>query len=182
MADLEVMVMMMVVILLLIYGRIYALMQNSCIVKETENIIFDILLPKLKITTITVFYRPPNFVNFMELIVKDFSHLNLKDNKIYLLGDFIINLLQNGNYILNGKGTATCQGPAHTLINKYQIFCRIFSLKQLITCPTCVTCNTSSFIDHIFTISNENIFQSVINDCGMLDYQLFFLYKKSQTG
>ena len=103
MADLEVMVVMMVVILLLIYGRIYALMQNSCIVKEIENIIFDILLPKLKITTITVFYRPPNFVNFMELIIKDFSHLNLKDNKIYLLGDFIINLLQNGNYILMEK-------------------------------------------------------------------------------
>ena len=176
------MVVVMVVILRLIYGRIYALMQNLCIVKEIDNIIFDILLPKLKITTITVFYRPPNFVNFIELIAKDFSYLNLKDSKIYLLGDFIINLLQNGNYILNGKGTAACQVPAHTLINKYQIFCRIFSLKQLITCPTCVTCNISSFIDHIFTISNENIFQSVISDCGMLDYQLFFLYKKSQTG
>ena len=71
--------------------------------KEIENIIFDILLPKSKPITIGVFYRPPNQANFMELIVKSFSLLNLKDNEIYLLGDFNTNLLQNGNYILNRK-------------------------------------------------------------------------------
>ena len=75
----------------------------------------------------------------MELIVKSFSVLNLKDNEIYILGDFNINLLQNGNYILNRKGTATCQRPVHTLIFKFQEFCQTFSLNQLITCPTCVT-------------------------------------------
>ena len=68
----------------------------------------------------------------MELIVKSFSLLNLKDNEIYLLGDFNI-VLQNGNYILNRKGWAACQGSVHTLINKYQEFCQLFSLKQLIT-------------------------------------------------
>ena len=110
--------------------------------KEIENIIFDILLPKSKPITIGVFYRPPNQANFMELIVKSFSLLNLKDNEIYLLGDFNINFLQNGNHILNRKRLAACQGPVHTLINKYQEFCQIFSLKQLIICPTRVTCNT----------------------------------------
>ena len=44
----------------------------------------------------------------MQLIVKGFSHLNLKDNKIYLFGDFNINILQNRNYILNGKVMAAC--------------------------------------------------------------------------
>ena len=126
--------------------------------KEIENIIFDILLPKSKPITIGVFYRPPNQANFMELIVKSFSLLNLKDDEIYLLGDFNINLLQNGNYILNRKGLAACQGPVHTLINKYQEFCQVFSLKQLITYPTRVTCNTSSLIDHILTNSAEKIF------------------------
>ena len=53
-------------------------------------------------------------------------------NEIYLLGDFNI-VLQNGNYILNRKGWAACQGSVHTLINKYQEFCQLFSLKQLIT-------------------------------------------------
>ena len=64
--------------------------------KEIENIIFDILLPKSKPITIGVFDRPPDQANFMELIVKSISLLNLKDNEIYLLGDFSINLLQNG--------------------------------------------------------------------------------------
>ena len=79
--------------------------------------------------------------------VKSFSILNLKYNKIYLLRDFNINLLQNGNYILNRKGMAACQGPVHILINKYQEFCQRFHLKQLITCPKRVTYNSSSLID-----------------------------------
>ena len=36
----------------------------------------------------------------MKLIVKMFSFLNIKNNEIYLLGDFNINLSHNGNYIL----------------------------------------------------------------------------------
>ena len=104
------------------------------------------LLSKLKPITIGVFYKCPNQANFMELLVKSFSLLNLKANEIYLLGDF--NISVNRNYILNRKGMAACQRPVHTLINKYQEFCQIFSLKQLITCPTGVTCNGSSLIDH----------------------------------
>ena len=86
--------------------------------KEVGNIIFDILLPKSKRIIIGVFCRPPNQANFVELIVKDFSHLNQKDNKIYRLGDLNINLLQNGNYILNGKGTAACQDLVYNLIDR----------------------------------------------------------------
>ena len=70
--------------------------------------------------TIGAFYRPQKQANFMELIVKSFSLLNLKHTEMYLLGDFNVNLLQNGNYILNRKGMAACQGAVNTLINKYQ--------------------------------------------------------------
>ena len=119
-----------------------------------------------------------NLSNIMELIIKDSSHLNLKDNKIYLFGEFNINLLQNGNYILNGKVMPACQGPVHALKNKHQEFCQIFSLKQLITCPRRVTCNTFSLIDYIFTNFTEKIFQSGINDYGMSDHQLFFYIRK----
>ena len=42
----------------------------------------------------------------MELIV--LAHLNQKDYVMYLFGDFNISLLQNGNCILNGKGTTDC--------------------------------------------------------------------------
>ena len=79
-------------------------------------------MSKSKPVTLGVFYRSPNQANFMELIVKSFSLLNLKDNEIYLLGDFHINLLQNGKDILNRKGLAACKGPVHILINKYQEF------------------------------------------------------------
>ena len=135
-------------------------------------------MPKSKPITIGVFYRPPNQANFMELIVKSFSLLDLKDIEIYLLGDFNINLLQNGNYISNRKVMAVSQGAVHTLINKYQEFCQIFSVKQLIIYPTRVTCNTSSLIDHILTNSSEKIFQSGIIDCGMSDHQLIFCTRK----
>ena len=71
--------------------------------KEIENIIFDILWPNLKLITTGVLYKLPNHANFIELIVKGFSLLNLRDNGIYLLGDFDINLLQDGNYVLIEK-------------------------------------------------------------------------------
>ena len=66
--------------------------------KETENIISELLFSKSKPIIIGVFYRPPKQANFMELIVKSFSLLNLKYNEICLFSDFNINLLQNGNY------------------------------------------------------------------------------------
>ena len=59
---------------------------------EIENIIFDKLLPKSKPIAIGIFCRPPNQTIFMELIVKGVSLLNLKDNELYILGDFNINL------------------------------------------------------------------------------------------
>ena len=82
----------------------------------------------------------------MELLVKSFFPLNLKDNEIYCLSDFNINLLQNGNYISNTKGMAACQGPVHTLINEYQEFCQIF-VKYFFSLNLTYTCN----IQHLFS-------------------------------
>ena len=103
----------------------------------------------------------------MDLMVKKFSNLNLKDNEIYLPGDFNINLSQNSKYILNRKRSTTSQGSVHTMINRYREFCQIHSLKQLTTCPTLVTCNTSTPVDHILTNSTEKIFQSGVTDSGI---------------
>ena len=60
------------------------------------------------------------------------------------------------------------------MINRYKEFCQIHSLKQLITCPTGVTYNTSILIDHILTNSTEKIFQPGIIDSGISDCQLIF--------
>ena len=64
------------------------------------------------------------------------------------------------------------------MINRYKDFCQIHSLKQLITCPTRVTCNTSTLIDHILTNSTEKIFQSGTIDSGISDHQLIFCTRK----
>ena len=98
----------------------------------------------------------------------------------YLLGDFNINLFQSGKYILNGKRSTTSQGSVHTMVNRCKKFCQIHSLKQLITFPRRITCNISTFIDHIFTSSSGTIFQSGIIDSEISDHQLIFLYKKNE--
>ena len=116
----------------------------------------------------------------MDLMDETFSNLNLKDNEIYLLGDFNINIFLNGKDILNGKRSTTSQGSVHTIINTYKEFCQIHSLKQLITCPTRVTCNTSTLIDHILTNSTEKIFQSGVIDSGISDHQLIFCTRKAK--
>ena len=122
--------------------------------KEIENLLSHDLLPKLKPKTIGVFYGPPYQANFMDLMVEKFPNLNLKYNEVYLFDDFNINHFQNSNYVLNGKRSITCQRWVHILINRYKEFCQIYSLEQLITCPARVTCNKSSFIDHILTNSH----------------------------
>ena len=114
----------------------------------------------------------------MNLMVEKLSNLSLKDNKIYLLGDFNNNLFQNGKYILNEKRSTTSQVSVDTMIKRYKEFCQIQSLKQLIICPTRVTCNTSTLIDHILTNSTEQIFQSDISDAGISDHQLIFCTRK----
>ena len=38
--------------------------------QEIENLAFDILLPKSKLITIGVFYRPPNKADFTDLVIK----------------------------------------------------------------------------------------------------------------
>ena len=146
--------------------------------KEIENLVFDVLLPKSKAINIGVFFRPPNQAESMDLMVEKFSNSNLKYNEIYLLGYFNINLFQNGKYILNGKRSTASQGSVHTMINRYREFCQIHSLKQLITCPTRVTSNTPTLIDHILTNSTEKIFQSGAIDSGISDHQLIFCTRK----
>ena len=75
--------------------------------QEIEDLVFDILLLESKPITIGVFYRPPNQAKFIDLMGEKFSNLNLKDNDIYLLPDFNINIFQNDKQFLNGKEAPT---------------------------------------------------------------------------
>ena len=67
--------------------------------EDIEGIFLDILLPKTEPIFLGIIYRPPNNINFLECFDKHLNDINL-DNEIFLLGDFSINLLYNGKYIL----------------------------------------------------------------------------------
>ena len=48
--------------------------------------------------------------------------IDSKNNEIYLLGDFNINLLQNGKFILKENLSYKLKGSSSALVNKYKEF------------------------------------------------------------
>ena len=90
-----------VVVQLVKLGRISTSTQDLCIVKKFKIVNLTFFYQSRKPTIIGVLDRPPTLAEFMELVIEKISNLNLKDNELSLLGDFTINLFQNGNYILN---------------------------------------------------------------------------------
>ena len=78
---------------------------------------------------------------FLVQIITEFESLEL-NNRLYIIGDFNINLLFKGNCILNK--THEIKNPFKEFspeIKKYNEFCSIYGIKQLINCPTRITCN-----------------------------------------
>ena len=57
---------------------------------------------------------------------------------------------------------------------KYQEFCSLHSLKQLVKSPTRITENKSSLLDHVITNCSEKISQSGVIDIGVSDHQLIY--------
>ena len=64
-----------------------------------ENIFIDLLFPKTKPLSVCIIYNPPSQTQFLEQMITEFEALNL-NNKIYVLGDFYINLLFWDKYVL----------------------------------------------------------------------------------
>ena len=50
---------------------------------------------------------------------------------------------------------------------KYYEYCTIFDLEQMIKCPTRVTCNSSSILDHVLTSFPDRVSQSDVIDVGI---------------
>lgn len=90
------------------------------------------MFPKTKPISIGVIYKPPNQTRFSEQIISEFEELDLK-NEHYILGDFNVNLLFKGNYILDkpdeSKKLFKKLSPD---IRKYSEFCSTICFKQLI--------------------------------------------------
>ena len=140
-----------------------------------EHVFFEILIPKVKPIAIGIFYRPPN-ENF-NIFSNEFQQFDSKTNEIYLLGDFNINLLQNGKFILKENQSYKLKSSSSALVNKYKEFCQTFSLTEIIKEPTRITCSTSTLLDHILTNSSEKVSQKGVIDVGISDHQHIVLEK-----
>ena len=64
------------------------------------------------------------------------------------------------------------------LVKHYKEFFNLYGLKQLIQCPTRISCNSPSLLDHILTNSSEKASQYGIIDVGLSDHQLIYLTRK----
>ena len=152
--------------------------------KDTENIFVDILLPKTKPILVGILYNPfqPNFLQNLTTAISNSE--NFDNQEVYLLGDFNINLWHKDNYIFHKDKTLSHQeiqeiAPSKaTDIIKYQEFCSLHGLKQLISTPTRVSENKSSLLDHVLTNTQENVLQSGIIEVGLSDHQLIFITRK----
>ena len=152
--------------------------RKTCLSDNLENIFFDLLFPRTKPISVGIFYKPPSQKRFLEQIITEFESLELY-NELYILGDFNINLLFKRNCILNKtheiKNHFREFSPE---IKKYNEFCSIYGFKQLINCPTRITCNTSTLIDHILTYSQDNISQSGVIDTAISDHNMIYCTRK----
>ena len=137
---------------------------------DIEGIGLDILLPKTKPIFVGIIYRPPNNINFLECFNKALDDINLY-NEIFLLGDFNINLLHNGKYILKENQAIQNRIPSTSLVSHYKLFCQIYSLEQIIKHETRTTCSSSTLIDHILTNFREKNSQIGVINIGISDHQ-----------
>ena len=92
--------------------------------------------------------------------------------------------LYNNKYIFHNNKTLSHQ-DIHKIapinapdIIKYQEFCSLHGLRQVISTPTRITENKSSLLDHILTNTYENVPQSGVIDIGLSDHQLIFTTRK----
>ena len=58
-------------------------------------------------------------------------------------------------------------------------YCTLFDLKQLIKCPTCAKCNSSSILDNVLASFPDRVSQSCLIDAGILDHQLIYCTRKT---
>ena len=172
----------MVEVLDVILETICVLISRKFFLNSIEHVFFEILIPNVKPIAIGIFYRHPNGNDFLNIFSNDFQQTDYKTNEIYLLGDFNINLLQNGKFIL--KENQSCKLKKFQFCLSKQIefrqieFCRTVSLTGIIKEPTRITCSTSSLLDHILTNSSEKVSQKELIDVGISDHQLIYCARK----
>ena len=89
-------------------------------------------MPHTKPITVGIIYRPPNQSKFLDIFEENLPKLNTSYREIYFLGDFKINLIENGKYVFN-KSSSNNKN-LDSFRKKYHECCTLFGLKQLINC------------------------------------------------
>ena len=128
--------------------------------------------------TVGIVYRPPSQTSFLETMNEHFYKLDTINKETYILGDFNINLYLNNKYVFEKYSTIVSNTIPYD-VRKYQEFCNVFNLKQLISCPTRITCSSSTIIDHILASYPDRVSQKGIIDIGISDHQLIFCTRKT---
>ena len=86
-------------------------------------------------------------------------------------------MYQNNKYIVRDDNTISSKFISSDIKNYHQ-YCKMYGLKQLIKSPTCVTCSTSTLIDHILASFLSRVSQKSVIDVGISDHQLIFGSRK----
>ena len=156
----------------------YNYRDNFC--KNTESIFMDIFLPKTKPILIGILYRPPDKNNFVKNLEETFTNCNILDKQeCYLLGDFNINILQNGENVFEKKLSNSKLNSVPFIVTEYLDFAFSYSLKQLISTPTRATENTATMIDHVLTNSPHKIIKSGVVEVNLSDHELINSTRKT---
>ena len=115
---------------------------------DLELICLQIYLPLQKDILLFCAYRPPGYdLSFVEKFsqILESVHTNGENNNdILILGDLNCNFLGNVNT---------------PLLSNMMFLMNLYNFQQLIDTPTRVTHQSSTLIDTIFTIRNENIIE-----------------------
>ena len=134
-------------------------------------------MPHTKPITVGIIYRPPNQSKFLDIFEENLPKLNTSYREIYFLGDFNINLFENGKYVFQKSSSNNKNLDSFT--KKYHECCTLFGLKQLIKCATRVTCSSSSIPGHVLVSFPDRISQSGVFDIGISDHQLIYCTRKT---
>ena len=137
-------------------------------------------MPKVKPKTVGIIYRPPSQKNFLEIMNEHFHKVDTINKETYTLCDFNINMYLN-NKNVSEKCLTTVSNTIPYDVRKYQEFCNFFSLKQFISCPTHISCRSST-IDNILASYPDRVSQKRIIDIGLSDRRLIFCTRKTRTG
>ena len=166
-------------VLHVISEAIFVLVANNYLSDEIENISLDLLLPKIKTISIAIVFRSPTDNRFLDYLSTGLNDFNLMENDLFILGDTNINVLDNGENILDKyKDMSKIKSNFGAIPKKNAQIFSTLGLKQLIKHPTRITCHTSTPVDHIITNCDEKVTQSGVINTSLFDHQLIFCTRK----